>query len=223
MISLVYKDFLLQRGGKSLIYMAIMPIISAFALSTTIFNVIMPYIAGSYLYIVYANALDDKYQTERLFIAMPVSRRTIVGSKYMSMGFYMVAFLTIIGILSPLFRLFIPSLLNMQLLSWQIIVQFFAVSSLYYSIYFPLYFKVGYQKSRWANYIALIASAGLFIGILQLVSELSGIEMESLQEALAFYLRVPAGLWDIIIPIASVGIIVLSIKLSTYYYKQREF
>ena len=223
MLILVYKDFLLQRGGKSIIYLAVMPIISAFAFSTNILNIILPYIAGSYLYIIYANALDDKYKTEKIFIAMPIGRKKIVGAKYVGMGLYMFGFLIIIGILSFFIRLMIPGFEEMALLSWSIFVQFLSVGCLYYSIFFPLYFRVGYQKSRWANYIAMIASAGLFALLLKATSEMSGETLSSMQAALNYLLTLPEGVWNIILPLLSVGLLYLSFNLSVFYYGKREF
>ena len=65
MLSLVYKDFMLQRGGKSIVYMLVMPVLASFAASGDILYAVLPFIAGSYLYVVYANALDDKYKAEK--------------------------------------------------------------------------------------------------------------------------------------------------------------
>lgn len=223
MFSLIYKDFLLQRGGKSIIYLAIMPIVSAFALSTNILNIILPYIAGSYLYIVYANALDDKYKTEKILIAMPVGRKKIVGAKYADMGLYMAGFLIIIGILSISIRFIVPGFEEMARVSWSIFVQFFAVGSLYYSIYFPLYFRVGYQKSRWANYLAMIASAGLLAVLLKVTSEMNGETISSMQEALHSLLSIPVGVLNILLPLLSAGILYLSFRLSVFFYDKREF
>lgn len=223
MFSLVYKDFLLQRGGKSFIYMGIMPIISTLALSTNILNVLMPYIAGSYLYIVYANALDDTFRTEKLFNAMPISRVRIVGSKYASVGIYLAAFLVIIAILGPAVRALVHEFSTMPLLSWSIIVQFLLVAGTYYSIYFPRYFKVGYQKSRWANYMALIASAGLYAALMKGVSEISGLDIVSIQEALAYISGISVNSWDLLLPVLTMVMIALSIKLSVIRYQRREF
>jgi ABC-2 type transport system permease protein len=223
MRNLIYKDFLLQRGGKSIIYLVVMPIVSAFAFSTNILNIILPYIAGSYLYIVYANALDDTYMTERIFIAMPVGRKKIVGAKYASMGLYLCGFLIIIGVLSVFIRLLIPGFEEMALLSWSIFVQFLAVGGLYYSIYFPLYFRVGYKNSRWANYIAMIASAGSFTLMLKLTSELSGETVSSLQAALSYLFTIPEGVVNVILPLISAGLLYLSFRVSVFLYEKREF
>lgn len=36
----------------------------------------------------------------------------------------------------------------------------------YFALFFPLYFQLGYMKSRWANYIAMLTVYGL-LGTLQ--------------------------------------------------------
>jgi hypothetical protein len=111
----------------------------------------------------------------------------------------------------------------MVLSSWSIFVQFFAVGSLYYSIYFPLYFRVGYQKSRWANYLAMIASAGLLAVLLKATSELKGETISSMQEALHSLLTIPVGVLNILLPLLFAGILYLSFRLSVFFYDKREF
>lgn len=223
MLTLVYKDFLLQRGGKSIVYMFIMPVISAFALSTEILFVIMPFIAGSYLYIVYANALDDKYNTEKSLLSMPIKRSQIVIAKYLGILFYLTAFYMVVLILSISFVLIIPSYSSTALMGLGHLVQFITVGSLYYSVFFPIYFKLGYQKSRWANYISMVASLGLLTAATRGLSLMTNIEITSLQAGLEYLTGISSNTWVILLPIISGIIVFLSLKLSIKFYSQREF
>lgn len=223
MLTLVYKDFLLQRGAKSFIYMLVMPVVSAFAFSTDALYVIMPYIAGSYLYIVYANALDDKYKSENIFISMPVKRSSIVGAKYLGMFAYMIVFLAAVSVLSLLIRLFVPGFEAVTTISWSLIVQFIIIAAVYYGILFPLYFKLGYIKSRWVNYIAMIFSAGIYITATKGMTAFTGIEIASLQASLMFFTGLDVHVWNIVLPVLSAVITAASLQLSVSFYSRREF
>lgn len=223
MLSLVYKDLLLQRGSKSLIYMLVMPVVSAFAFSTDVLYVILPYIAGSYLYIVYANALDDKYNAEKVLLSMPIPRSSIVTAKYLGMFFYMVFFLTVVAVISFLIRLIVPGFSDIPSLTWHHMIQFTTIAAIYYGIMFPLYFKIGYHKSRWVNYFAMLLSAGLYALATKGLSSLTGLEIESLQGAFEYITGIPGAVWNMILPLCAAAIIALSIRLSVRHYKRREF
>jgi len=203
--------------------MFLMPVISAFAMSEEILFVIMPFIAGSYLYIVYANALDDKFKTEKSLLSMPIKRSQIVTAKYLGILFYLTAFYGIITILSILFVFIIPGYSNTSLLSTGHLVQFLLVGSLYYSIFFPIYFKVGYQKSRWANYISMVVSLGFLTAATKGLSSVANIEITSLQASLEYLTGIGKTIWIIILPLISSLIVFLSLRLSIKYYGKREF
>ncbi|MBI9101604.1 MAG: ABC-2 transporter permease [Spirochaetales bacterium] len=223
MFTLVYKDFLLQRGAKSFVYMLVMPVVSAFAFATDLLYVILPFIAGSYLYIVYANALDDKYRAEKMFIAMPVKRSTIVVAKYMGIFCYLVVFLLAVSILSFLIKAFIPGYSDMETFTMEHFVQFLTIDVIYYGVFFPLYFKLDYQKSRWVNYIAMLLSAGLYTLATKGLSTIVNREIVSLQASLEYLSGIQAGLWNIFLPLLSILAIAASIRLSLFYYRRREF
>ena len=223
MLSLVYKDFLLQRGAKSFVYMLVMPVISVFASSNDMIYLVLPYIAGSYLYIVYANALDDKYGTERTLIAMPVGRDKIVAAKYLSMLIYMTAYLAVVCLLSAVLKAVLPSYGDGPVLSAPVFVQFFTIAGLYYGIFFPLYFRLGYQKSRWVNYISMIASAGIYTGLTKGLSAVSGRYITSIQEGLEYLSGIGAQTWSILLLLGSCVFLAGSLRLSVSFYRRREF
>ena len=223
MLSLVYKDLLLQRGGKSFIYMLIMPVLASFAYSGDILYAVMPFIAGSYLYIVYANAFDDKYNAEKTLTAMPVGRKRIVKAKYLSVVLYLAAFLAAVVVITTIITLVSEGSGFMLVFGWKQLVQFFFIAAIYYGVYFPIYFRVGYQRSRWANYISLIAAGGIFALATKGLSAFSGIEISSLQEALEYLTQISVIVWNIILPLLSILIIAISMRLSNIFYNRREF
>ena len=223
MLSLVYKDWLLQRGSKSFVYMFVMPVLGAFGLPSGILFGILPCLAGSYLYLVYANALDDKYETEKAFLAMPVSRGTIVKTKYIGIGMYLLGSLIFIALLSLVIGLTVPGRGIVTQVSVSTVIQFLLVYSFYYGIMLPVYFKVGYQRSRWMNYVALLLSAGLFAFLIKGVGTLYDVEVPSLQSAFQTMTGISALVWSVIFFVLSGIVIYVSVALSIKYYRAREF
>jgi len=224
MFTLVLKDWRLQRGGgKAFVYCLLMPVAGTFALSAgTVFS-IMPFLAGAYMFVTYAASMDDKYRTESAFLSMPLTRRDVVLAKYLSVGSYVAAYFLILLAFTPLIRFFIPGFSEMAVFSASHAVQFITMAALYYSIFFPLYFKLGYMKSRWANYGALLASGGLFAAALKGVSAVRHIQVDSLQEALQALTGAPVLLWNIVLPILGAAAIGMSLAASVRIFGKREF
>ncbi|MDC7126101.1 MAG: ABC-2 transporter permease [Spirochaetales bacterium] len=222
MLSLVYKDFLLQRGSKAFVYMIILPIAGALSIISETQLWMLPYLAGSYMYIIYANALDDKHRTEKLLLSMPISRNTIVLSKYLGIFFYMIAFLVLSFICSFFAILIIPQE-DPSILSIQKIIETLIMTSIYFGLQLPLTFKLGYQNSRWVNYFSLLFSIGLYIAILKGTNAIYNIDVASLQEAAYYITRLSTGIWNLILIAASTVITFISVKFSIKYYKEREF
>ena len=154
---------------------------------------------------------------------MPVGRNRFVAAKYLSVAVYFAAFLAAVIIITSIISFFPSTNVDGPVMGWSSLVQFLIIAAIYYGVYFPLYFKVGYTRSRWANYISLLAAAGLFVFATRGLSTISGTELTSLQAALEYLTRINMGIWNIILPLLSVLIITVSIRLSTIYYRRREF
>ncbi len=225
MLSLVYKDFLIQKGGKSAVYMLLMPVLSAFAVSSgsdSIF-IILPYIAAAYIYIVYANALDDKYQTDRAFAAMPVSRGELVAAKFISIGIYLLLFNIIRSVSIVVMSFFIAEISIEAVFSTDLLIQFIFFPAVYFSIYFPLYFSMGYHKSRWANYIAMIAVLGIYTIVMKLCPELTGKTPDSFQDAIGILTGLHRYIINTVMPVLSGLMLFAAFRFSLSWYRQREF
>jgi len=123
---------------------------------------------GVYLMLVYANSYDFKYNGEIMINSLPISRKEIVLAKYLSAFVYALIIMIIVFPLSFVLKILdFPGLntIGIRSLAGFLIIGIFFLS-IYISIYLPLYYKLGYMNSRWANFISLFVIFGLvgFLG-----------------------------------------------------------
>ena len=149
-----------------------------------------------------------------------VSRESAM--KYLSMCSYMILFFAVLSILTPVIRALVPSFSDMETFSLSHAVQFFVVFTCYCSIFFPLYFLLGYQKSRWFNYIALLFSAGVYVLIMKSTAELKHTEIGSLQQAISLWTGLPLLLLNIFLVVLGGVFIAVSLQISKRVFARRE-
>lgn len=112
-----------------------------------------------YMFVVYANAFDYKYEGDMVMNSLPVALAQVVAAQYLSVFIFflfgvavaaLAAFLTRLLGIASLARILEPGFAALQL----------AFAFVYFSLYFPLYFKLGYMRSRWVNFLLLFAISG---------------------------------------------------------------
>jgi len=126
-------------------------------------------------------------------------------------------------VISFFMRLIVPGFSDIPSLAGHHVIQFVTIAAIYYGIMFPLYFKLGYHKSRWVNYIAMILSAGVYAAATKGLSSVTNLEITSLQTAFEYITGIPGTIWNIILPLCATAILSVSLKLSIQYYRRREF
>lgn len=149
MFGLVLKDILVQKKYVvfSIFYAIFFSIIfKSTADSSMVFNMIP--IIVSYMLIIGACAYDDKNKCELMLNSLPINRTILVISKYIStlififMAIILTFAATTIIDFSGLSHFKRPVNLE-DILGPVVAILFFT------SLYFPIYFKLGYQKSRY--------------------------------------------------------------------------
>lgn len=158
MRNLILKDFALLKSSRLYFIGVIYSIFilfdrgeggSSFAPSTFFLVFI------TYMFVNYLNSYDYTYQGDRFVNAFPVSRREVVESRYASVLILAGGFLLLAYGLRTVFWAFGYPYVGDVVNILQLTIVIFAIS-LYYGIMLPLYFKLGYEKMRWMNFIALI-------------------------------------------------------------------
>jgi len=208
---LIKKDILMQKKtiGLSLFVILLFSFTlspmgtAGFAVST---------LAVTYMLMLGASALEEKTNSDMMLVSLPIKKRTIVLSKYVSVYVY-----AAYAVLANVLIHFIADVLHMNSfgfpVTWQGVLGAVVAVSFFASVSFPLIFKYGYMKSRMANYVVLF---GMVFGGTALVKYLTR------SVDLGFLRDVSGGGWvGGIVPTAL--LVVLSCVLSLRFYKNREF
>lgn len=162
MQALLYKDWSILKKTRALYFslfyfFIIIPTIQKGAFipdnySTDFFFIFVVYLLFSYL-----TAYDYKYNGHMFVPAFPVSQKKIVEARY---AFTAITFLVclavlllvkaavlVIGIQKPTFQ---------GLINYEQTGVLFLIFGLFFGVILPVYYKLGYQKTRWFMFIAMI-------------------------------------------------------------------
>lgn len=228
MFNLVWKDFLILKRYLwiSLFYgfFAVLAFnfMNGGALSAATVGV-------TYMLMAQSIAMDDKNKSEIMLNSLPLRRRDIVFAKYLSVFLYatlgILSFLlaqcvvTVIGISIPISHITIEGIFG-ALIATVVLL----------SIYYPIYFKFGYLRSRWAGMILFFACF-FFLPLAGdlIVNGLGGVN-PALQNIAASLQRVDGWLqaqadWQIASYLLVLAFIFVfaSVRLSLSLYTRREF
>ncbi len=221
--NLLLKDFLILK--KVLWF----PFIYAFGMSVAFSDTYAGALSAStigvsYMLMIQACARDEKNKSELMLNSLPIRRRDIVLAKYLSIIPY-----TIIGMLAYLLTqgiIYITGIpITLSNLSLEVITGVYVTIIGMISIYFPIYFKLGYLRS---NIVATVLFlGGFFLTIALLRDGLGGVYNPLNQDALSGvgnWLQTQ-GDWQIASYLIVIMLITLatSFFLSLRFYAKREF
>ncbi|HBV88589.1 MAG: ABC-2 transporter permease [Desulfosporosinus sp.] len=223
MYKLLLKDFLLLK--KVLWF----PFIYAFGMSVAFSDTYAGALSAStigvsYMLMIQACARDEKNKSELMLNSLPIRRRDIVLAKYLSIIPY-----AIIGILAYLLTqgiIYVTGFpITLSNLSFEVVFGVHIAIIGMISIYFPIYFKLGYLRS---NIVATILFlGGFFLTIALIRNGLRGIYSPYTQNALnrvGNWVQTQTD-WQIISYLIVLMLITLatSFFLSLRFYAKREF
>lgn len=219
MFRLILKDFLLQK--KMFLFMFIYIFIFSIAFQNSGDYQVTPIIvAVSYMFLMAGCAWEDKNNSDVLLNSIPISRWKIVAAKYVSLIAY--AMVAVLGYW--LFKT-VASIVGfsgeMSPITWEGVAGGLVSVGLVSAVYLPMFFKLGYLRSKSVNFIIFFAFFGL-IGLLpKILPKLFPVKPE-------WVTALDAGEFSTaFIGAVLVGIIVLvqvlSYALSVRFYTRREF
>lgn len=163
MYHLIKKDLLMQKKSLKLSIL-----LMAF-FSITLSNIghvgfLVSVLAITYQLALGASALEDKNNSDKILISLPIKKSTIVLSKYASIYVYAAFAILIYGVIYLIVKL-VHAPLNVSFTFIGIMGAVTAVT-LFCSISFPLIFKYGYLKSKMANmvifFVFIFGGSGLY-------------------------------------------------------------
>ncbi|WKV08575.2 ABC-2 transporter permease [Thermoanaerobacterium sp. CMT5567-10] len=217
--NLILKDILIQKRTflLGIVYILIM-ILSFQQSGSPMFSASVT--AFSYIMVQSACAYDDKNKSDILLNSLPLNRNTIVIARYISTFIFaaiaVVYYILLTGIIKILelpFKVYPVSLEG-------IIGTLFALI-LVSGIYFPIFFKVGYIKSKIVNFVLFF---GVFIGGGILLPELIENKNKAFIQGAIQFLSNQSDM-QIAVEIFAIMILLLIISyvFSLKFYRKREF
>lgn len=179
MLSLIVKDLLVQRKQIALSFFYILLIILTFQ-NGEVGTFTAAISAFTYMLVTYSCASEEKNRTDVMINSLPVRRVHIVAMKYLSV----IIFFLVGSVAYMLFTSIIKNTgigIRIYMLTIEGFFGGFFSVSLMAGIYFPIYFKVGYMKSRIIN---LILFFGAFVGITYIVKYIQAIDSDFFNKVL---------------------------------------
>lgn len=221
MLALVYKDIICQKKRLWLIllYSAFMHL--AFFSLPDLGAYVAATIGVVYIFVLGACALEEKNRSDVLTNSLPISRGTIVKARYLTGIFFQLAGIgasILTGTIIHYFG-FSRSLVNLEML-----VAMVVAPMLLWSLYYPVYFKFGYVKSRY--YHVAVFMLAVFGPSLLLEAAAGRIGQDLLPGYLIWFFRI-ANLHDLVFlaSLLFMGFLLclISLALSIRFYRGREF
>lgn len=209
MLKLCWKDFYITR-----LFLIPVPFFFIILLNTFVFSEFLFFAAGillTFIMVISIPLLEDKYRTEQIMLSLPVTRQSIILSRYVSSFF-----ITVIGMIlyfasgslyGSIFKDKIVSLTSAISLEGGAVFLF--VSLLLTVLFLPFHFKLGITKAL----LVFPAFMAVFSAVIWL-----GIELTSLH--LGAMLINPLLLFLLFLLLS--GLTLLSIFLSIKAYKRKE-
>lgn len=227
MLNLIKKEFIIQK--KYLFYyifysIFIFVIFSMSSNESAKSAYILAAVSVTYIFIQYSCAIEDRNNSERILNSLPISKKSIVLSKYFSLMIF-----SIIAVILSIVSGYIISKLDfikVELIGIIDIVTIFFIVSILAGLYFPVYYKFGYIKAKILNIIIFLGffSSSMLVG--QLLKHFAVNDMmNSASAGTIGRLFSEYGDMGIYIILLGIGLLILIVSalLSITIYKRKEF
>ena len=220
MLNLVKKDLKLSRRNINifgLIYALFIAVMGLMMPDHPVANIL--YILGIitliFILVIYINRYDDKYKSEIIFNSFPIDRRDIVRGKYISLIIYAI-------IACSAILIFTNSILRLGIITngrsaniWDGVFAI-SISLIFYSIYYPFYFKLG-EGIRSFNtilWILMVAGPKIITKSIEKLEEIGYLEK---------ILSIDINRISIYLFIFSLIMFYISLQISKKIYMRKEF
>lgn len=222
MYNLILKEFLVQK--KTLLYGIVYTIVCAYAFGDIVPNggaiyTVAPF-AVIYLFVNYSGGFDDKSKADIVFNSLPIKREDIVISKYLAIvcfgtfGILCSALLGLIGFYTGFPRV-------SRLISVNDIITVLVGGGIFAAVFYPLYFKYGMVKMKFANIILFL----IFMFLPSYIVEYAEKNPNSAVVKQVISVVANASEWKINMLLAVVAciIVLISLLVSMRIYKNKDF
>lgn len=219
MFNLILKDFLVQK--KTLPFLGLYIIVFMFAFQSIgagAFAAIA--IAVTYQMVASASNYDEKANSDIIMNSMPLDRKSIVLSKYLSVVLYFVLATLGYMVFSMILNLIhIP--INIPTISPKNLVVAFIGVMVMNGIYYPVYFKMGYIKTRIVSFILFF---GAFFGVISLLDLMNDSQSNKILNTITTFFNNGTDTQILLMLVGGTLVLLLiSYVISVKFYSNREF
>lgn len=219
MLNLVLKDFKLGKRYNIffLIYSLILSVAGLKMNRVPGMLYVLSIVIISYVSTLYANSYDEKYKIDIALNSMPVDKKDIVRAKYLALVLRLlvvsggiIIFTLILNILGIKAAIRTANL-------WDLILSF-NLLGIFYSVYYPLYYKFEYSKFR-------IINMGLYILLLVIPGYITKFLKSSMGSRFYNWLMHFKNLnqFHLCISILVLMLLIISMTISSKIYSKKEF
>ncbi|WMJ81103.1 ABC-2 transporter permease [Clostridium sp. MB40-C1] len=219
MLNLIIKDFKITKKINVIFFiyalgMAFVAIKSQAKHPGTLY--IMSLILIVYISLLYANGYDGKYKIHIALNSMPVKKKNIVFSKYLSMIVYLAFYFLVMFIGSNVFGIIFNNTDNVISI-WDFVICFNAMT-IFYALYYPLYYKVNKDKLAMLNF-------GIYITVLIIPTLFTKFMKSSLGHTFLMSVSRVNNINTIHLIFLLVAIVlqIISVEISFRIYSRKEF
>lgn len=217
MFKLVLKDILVQK--KTLAFALIYIIFTIFAFEGLVTGVFpTACVAVVYMLLLTACAYEDKNKCDIMINSLPIERKNVVLAKYLSVYIYALISAAVYFVATTLLQL-VKVPVNIYPISLESFTGALFAVSLTSSLFLPVFFKLGYIKSKIFNFILFF----LVFGGIGAIGTFLSHSNPWLGEKLAELNKLPNVAIAAVIILISIFIQLVSYFLSVAFYKSREF
>lgn len=219
MRSLILKDFLLLKKTIliSILYVILMSIGFPNA-GTQLLTICM--VGITYMLVTTACATDDKNKADIILNSLPLSRKNIVTARYISVYLF-AAIGLVVYIAVQLLAGIIPIPFRLAPVSLQMMAGAFFAVTLMNALYIPVFFKLGYMKSRIFNFILFFAIFFSIVPLMELIK--SNMDRDWVRKAADFLIQMSDAQAFGFITLITAAVIFVSYMISLHFYRSREF
>lgn len=164
MFNLILKDILIQK--RILLFGIIYILILIFSFQEIGSPMFLTSVIGlSYMMVQSACAYDEKNKSDILLNSLPISRNTIVIARYVSVFVFSAISIVVYALISVIINMLQLTVKAYPVTLEGIIGILFAIAFVC-GIYLPIYFKVGYIKSKIINFVMIFGFITVFGAVL---------------------------------------------------------
>lgn len=218
MYHLIKKDFLLQK--KSLLIAVLLTIFFSFSFSEMgSAGLTLSVLAITYMLVLGASAIEDKTNSDKFLVSLPITRGKIVLAKYLSVYVFAAFAILLNGLINFILENFLRLPQGTIPLTADGILGSVVAVTLLCVISFPLIFKLGYIKSKTINFVLffiVMFGGSSFIHKLSQTGLFSENNLKLVAESSRFAITA-------VILAATFIILLISCLVSLTFYKNREF